>query len=286
MEYSILKVSGTDAESFLQAKASNDLSKLKAGEGCFAAFLLAKGEISTLSYIIKNSAEDLVLIVAADKLKHCKEHLEKFVIIEEVNFEVSKPNGSETIDLDGLAKQYPNCFAGEMQANFELEKFAEGDNLIKLDLIDKYVSFDKGCFPGQEVLSKFKNLGMKKRQERARKYTDEALQIFASAPHEKDDASKAKHDEACKEAVSLLEKAIQEDPKNQDAFETLGVILARQEKYNEAIEIMKKLVAINPDSIMAQTNLSIFYMKIGDKEKAEEHKAQSTVLQFNEALKK
>ena len=35
---------------------------------------------------------------------------------------------------------------------------------------------------------------------------------------------------------------------------------------------------------MAQMNLSIFYMKIGDKERAEEHKAQGTVLQFGQAL--
>jgi hypothetical protein len=36
---------------------------------------------------------------------------------------------------------------------------------------------------------------------------------------------------------------------------------------------------------MALMNLSIFYMKLGDKETAEHYKAKSTVLEFQKALK-
>ena len=56
-------------------------------------------------------------------------------------------------------------------------------------------------------------------------------------------------------------------------------------KIKEAIEVMKKLDDVNPASIMAKTNLSIFYMRLGDKETAEEYKAKATVAQFDEALK-
>jgi Flp pilus assembly protein TadD len=85
---------------------------------------------------------------------------------------------------------------------------------------------------------------------------------------------------------ALIEKAIKEDPRNEDAYELLGVVYARESQFNEAITAMKKLEELNPDSVMAKTNLSIFYMKIGDKETAEDYKAKATVAQFQEALKK
>ena len=61
-------------------------------------------------------------------------------------------------------------------------------------------------------------------------------------------------------------------------------MLAKQGKYQEAIMVMHQLEMINPDNQMAQMNLSIFYMKIGDKETAEEHKAKGTVIAFGKAL--
>ena len=64
------------------------------------------------------------------------------------------------------------------------------------------------------------------------------------------------------------------------------MIFARENNFQSAIEAMKKLEELNPDSIMAKSNLSIFYMKLGDKETAEDYKAKATVAQFNEALKK
>ncbi|MDD9898426.1 MAG: tetratricopeptide repeat protein, partial [Candidatus Melainabacteria bacterium] len=86
-------------------------------------------------------------------------------------------------------------------------------------------------------------------------------------------------------ALELLRKALKDNPRNEDAMESLGVLLAKQEKFQEAIAVMHQLELMNPENQMAQMNLSIFYMKIGDKEKAEEHKAKGTVLQFDEALK-
>ena len=64
------------------------------------------------------------------------------------------------------------------------------------------------------------------------------------------------------------------------------MVYARENKFDAAITAMKKLEELNPDSVMAKTNLSIFYMKIGDKETAEDYKAKATVAQFQEALKK
>lgn len=87
------------------------------------------------------------------------------------------------------------------------------------------------------------------------------------------------------EAVLLLREAIEQDPLMADAYEALGVVLSRREQYDEAIKLMHRLAEINPDEVMAHTNLSIFYMKKGMKEEAEQEKAIATTLSFQQAMK-
>lgn len=278
MQYSILKASGKDIKDFLHRQSSNDINQLSNYEGTYVAFLNPQGKIRNLVFLIRVD-DGYELIIEASKLDHLKDDLEKYAIIEEVSFEESKRD----LDVDALRTFYQAKSAENQKLipdSFELENYADNDSLIKLNLIGKYVSFTKGCFPGQETLSKFKNIGQKKRKERANKYLDEALNVFNSAPNEGDEAIAAQN-----KAIELLEKAIKDDPECEDAYETLGVILGRRGRYEEAIHVMKKLETMNPQSIMAQTNLSIFYMKLGDKETAEEHKAKGTVLQFDQALK-
>jgi folate-binding protein YgfZ len=80
------------------------------------------------------------------------------------------------------------------------------------------------------------------------------------------------------ESIRILREAIVVDPKNKDAVEALGVILSRREEFEEAIVLMKDLAQVDPDSIMAQTNLSLYYMKLGHKEQAEEAQGKAMVL--------
>ncbi|MBY0405865.1 MAG: tetratricopeptide repeat protein [Cyanobacteria bacterium] len=84
-------------------------------------------------------------------------------------------------------------------------------------------------------------------------------------------------------AIDFLRQALALDSTLADAYEALGVILSRQENYEEAISLMQKLVEVDPDRIMAHTNLSVYYMKLGDKELAEEEKAKALVLSMKKA---
>lgn len=252
-----LHITGNDAEAFLKRLSTNELPKL--GQGIYSGFLKANSEIVSLVYIKKESESEFQ--IWTKDLELLKTHLEKFIITEDVLIEVDS-DANSSIDLDD---------------------YNTGDNLIKLSeeqpekkLLEKYVSFTKGCFPGQEPLAKFKNIGLKKREERSQSYLDEALDIFAKADTK--DATQLDP------AIDLLRKALKENPRNEDAMESLGVMLAKQGKYQEAIMVMHQLEMINPENQMAQMNLSIFYMKIGDKETAEEHKAKGTVLAFGKAL--
>jgi folate-binding protein YgfZ len=82
------------------------------------------------------------------------------------------------------------------------------------------------------------------------------------------------------EAIDLLQEAIGLDPHLTEAYEALGVVLGRTERFHEAIDVFKRLEELAPDEPMVHTNLSLFYMKIGDKDEAERQKATATMKKF------
>jgi len=295
--YSCLEIRGTDAQSFLQRQCSQDLS---AREN-YAAFLTPKAEIIALAYIVRNdviaspegakqSITSSGLLrradgaprndVAIDLIVNCehattlKAHLEKFIILDDV-----------TITIE-------NDFA--LPAGIKLDDFSPKQQLMKIPNMHKYVSFTKGCYPGQEVVAKWSNAGQRKRSERAQRYLDEALSLHANSDVIASEAKQSTTSDGLlrrdaprnDDAIELLRKSLQEDPQNEEAMEALGVMLARAQRYDEAIKVLQQLELINPKSIMAKANLSILYMKLGDKERAEQYKAEGTVLQFEQALKR
>lgn len=77
------------------------------------------------------------------------------------------------------------------------------------------------------------------------------------------------------EALDLLTEALRLDPGFADGYEAMGVILGRTERFHEAIDIFKQLEEIAPQEPMVNTNLSLYFMKIGDKESAEEEAARA-----------
>ena len=111
------------------------------------------------------------------------------------------------------------------------------------------------------------------RKDHSNKLLHQALQIYK----EQDDLDSP---------IALLREAIELDQKNADAYEALGVFLAKQDKLDEAIALMKRLTEINPQEIMAHTNLSVYYMKQGRIEDAEFEKGEATALQFEKAIEK
>jgi folate-binding protein YgfZ len=88
-----------------------------------------------------------------------------------------------------------------------------------------------------------------------------------------------------KRAITLLETALLMAPDWEEVYEALGVILSKAERLEDAIALMQKLAGLNPDSVMAHANLSVFYLEQGDKEKAEIEKAESMVIRMRLAAK-
>ena len=85
-------------------------------------------------------------------------------------------------------------------------------------------------------------------------------------------------------ALALLRQALALTPTNPDVLEALSAVLGRQGQYENALALALQLVALDPNRVMAYTNLSVFYMQLGDKDKAEEAKAQATLISFQNAM--
>ncbi len=102
-------------------------------------------------------------------------------------------------------------------------------------------------------------LGPGRREDRAQELFDLAVKRFT--------------DDAEDEATVLLEQAVAVCPGFADAYESLGVILGRLGRFEEALEWMRRLLDIDPTSVMAHTNASLYLMRLGRIEEAEREKA-------------
>ena len=76
-------------------------------------------------------------------------------------------------------------------------------------------------------------------------------------------------------AMTLFERAIAVCPQHPDAYESLGVILGRHKRYEEAVDLMIRLLGVDPSSVMAHTNLSLYYNQLGRIEDAEREAAEA-----------
>lgn len=114
-------------------------------------------------------------------------------------------------------------------------------------------------------------------EQKAKSLYQEALSLYSRTGDSQENVERA---------INNLRRALLFDRRLEDAYEALGVILSKEGQIDEAISLMESLAALNPDSIMAYANLSVFYLeRNGDKEKAEDAKAQSMAIRMRLAAR-
>lgn len=78
-------------------------------------------------------------------------------------------------------------------------------------------------------------------------------------------------------AIGKLQSILAEDPAYFDAQLALGMAHYRKGEYTEAISEGHKAERLKPHEQLVHTNLSLFYMKAGDKAAAEHHGLQARI---------
>jgi len=188
----LLKLSGGDAQTFLQGQLSNDIDRLEEDEVQLNAYCQHQGKIIALIWVMKKT-DDFYLSFPSDLAEIVTKRLTMFkmmsdVTITDVSNEVIqlgvvgesfdgafKLNDQQSvalvktldgIELDNASEWEVACIANSV-AEVELktsEKFVP--QLLNLDVDEVGVNFTKGCYPGQEVVARLHYLGKSKRRMR------------------------------------------------------------------------------------------------------------------------
>jgi folate-binding protein YgfZ len=377
----LVDVGGSHRERFLASQVVSDVVGLAIGESQLSALLNRSGRLQAFFFLCKR-AEVVSLLVPDELVDTVIQRLEDHIIADDVSIfrcdtgpmrlalgpaAVAAATRPDRIPVAGWGSA---GFATWSAEPLDLLEIAEGeleplrvlggppvwgadvkpDQLVnETSLLETVVSFEKGCYLGQETVAKVASgrgavrgpatlevtggdpdfevlvgagfsVGDRKRageimatarwddrtwlsvsMHREARVIGRSLRcvfddgssldaevhgaplLHAPAPEETADrltiaASAAFAEDRADRALELLDRAITVCPTWGDAYEASGVILGRLGRHREAIERMDRLTAVDPGSIMAHSNLSLFYNQLGDVERAEHHLAMATRL--------
>ncbi|MBI3850869.1 MAG: tetratricopeptide repeat protein [Verrucomicrobia bacterium] len=107
---------------------------------------------------------------------------------------------------------------------------------------------------------------------------------MASLQEQYDEAMFAFSQDDYDAAIATLKRVLAEDPAHFDAQLSLGMAYYRKGDYASAITEGHKAEKLRPNDQLVHTNLSLFYMKSGDKKTAEHHGLQARIASWKENM--
>ena len=87
-------------------------------------------------------------------------------------------------------------------------------------------------------------------------------------------------------AIDAYHESLSVDPNFTEAMHGLARALQDLQRYDEAIEVARRIAEIDPDDVLAHTSLSVLYQKKGMIAEAEAEGAKARVLGWKQQLKK
>jgi tetratricopeptide (TPR) repeat protein len=88
------------------------------------------------------------------------------------------------------------------------------------------------------------------------------------------------------EAIAEYLQALELDPALVDALHGLTRAYLQKGDYQQAIHYARRIEAADPDDILAHTNLSVCYQKLGMIKEAEEEANKAKILRWKQQLQK
>ena len=153
MKISTINVTGPDAFEFLQGQLSNDLARLETDAEIFAAWCNPKGRVIWFGTVWKTDS-GYAMSALAETAESIVQKLTVFRFRSKLEFEVV--DDGVTVDpVELIRGGYP--YIGVEQS----EQFTP--HMLNLDLLDA-ISFDKGCYTGQEIVARTHYKGATKRR--------------------------------------------------------------------------------------------------------------------------
>ncbi len=202
LEVGVLGVTGEDARAWLNGQITNDVSRTREGDAVYALAVDVRGKVLTDLWALDRGGDRFDVLLPRDRLGSIAEHLERFVVMEDVELTPREQTlvtaqgpasaalglggfpcdrlGSGGVDLldvpltDAVARAEA-LGGGEVgAAGWELARLRARRPAFGLDFDETTypqeaglralaVSFTKGCYLGQEVVCMLENRGQLRR---------------------------------------------------------------------------------------------------------------------------
>ncbi len=189
---SLLLITGSDSESFLQAQLSNDISKLTESSIQLNAYCQHQGKIIGLFWVMRYM-NGFLISFPNDLLEKIQSRLKMFVIMSDVVIEdlsndlfqigligeqksdaytlndslsllVTDSLDQSRDDFQDIKEWDKSCFDSSLPEIFLDTSEKLVPQMLNLDIDEVGVNFSKGCYPGQEVVARLHYLGSAKRR--------------------------------------------------------------------------------------------------------------------------
>ena len=153
LSLSTILVTGTDATSFLQAQLTNDIKRLDSEAEILAAWCNPKGRVIWFGTVWKTDS-GYGMSALAETVEDVVRRLTMFRFRSKVEFDIVDEGATAE---PAFLVEHGHPWIGAEQS----EEFTP--HMLNLDLLDA-VSFDKGCYPGQEIVARTHYRGATKRR--------------------------------------------------------------------------------------------------------------------------
>jgi len=194
-DLAVLSVRGDDARAWLNGQITNDVRSTKPGDAVHALVLNVKGRILADAIVVDRGERGLAAIIPASEHGALREHLEKYVIMEDVELVLDETLSVAVVYGDDAAiggERFATPWLGSDasiwigvasglaslprvdDAEAERDRIHAGRAAFGIDFgpttypqeagLDGAVSFQKGCYLGQEVVCMLENRGQLSRK--------------------------------------------------------------------------------------------------------------------------
>ena len=189
---SLLYISGSDSESFLQSLLTNDISKLGDSEIQINAYCQHQGKIIGLFWVMRYQ-NGFLISFPIDLIEKIKSRLKMFIIMSDVVIEdfsneffqiglideqnidayilndslsimIADANNKKITNFGNIEVWDKSYFDSSLPEIFSVTSEKLVPQMLNLDINEIGVNFSKGCYPGQEVVARLHYLGSAKRR--------------------------------------------------------------------------------------------------------------------------
>jgi folate-binding protein YgfZ len=164
-KWGLLRASGEDRARFLQGMFTNDVAGLAPGAWCRAAVLNVKGRVLAIADVL-NEGDTYLMITEPATAEKLQQVLERHAIADDVEFERIERPLHRVWDSPAAVWSAPPVLSAPGKASsaeaIEIRRVEAGlprygvdvseDNFPFEANLERALSFDKGCYVGQEVV--------------------------------------------------------------------------------------------------------------------------------------